>query len=370
MATNGKAADWRNPDLIESERYGRYLCSREWAVKRTAVRERCGGKCERCKHAPMSHVHHITYERKYDEDLADLMGLCAPCHEFTHDKRDRDPMLDVPVVVEGVLIQSIYLAGRISGGHGDWRKEIIPGWKIGGHFSVGSEGSSIDVEIPDGRTIAYAGPSWKDNGGGHGGGYGPHAMADDRQGDQHGMTSARISDPHDVANQIAEWVLSADMIFAWLDSREAYGTLVEIGMRVRGENPCVVVVAMPSLDRELWLPCTLADVTVIAPTAGAAWRWFWANPGMTYRYKSHVVQDADVDDDLPDFNATDEPTADDDPTTAPPDDESARRARLNDLRDRLDKVDQQGDPEAYRALELEYRRLLTSTKPARTSTSP
>jgi DNA primase len=36
-----------------------------------------------------------------------------------------------------------------------------------------------------------------------------------------------------------------------------------------------------------------------------------------------------------------------------------RRARLATLRTALDQTDQQADPDAYRAIELEYRRLYT-----------
>lgn len=78
----------------DEERYQRYLCSREWAELRNAVLSRCGGICERCRWVPASHVHHLTYIRKYRERPEDLMAMCAPCHEFTHGKRDRDPLTE------------------------------------------------------------------------------------------------------------------------------------------------------------------------------------------------------------------------------------------------------------------------------------
>ena len=84
-------ADWRSIE-DDREKYAAYLCSREWAVKREAVRERSGGKCERCHVLPMDHVHHLTYERKYREELEDLQASCKPCHEFTHGKSNDDPM--------------------------------------------------------------------------------------------------------------------------------------------------------------------------------------------------------------------------------------------------------------------------------------
>lgn len=82
--------DWRRIEN-DKEKYSAYLCSREWAERREAVRERADGKCERCGLLPMDACHHLTYERKYSEDLSDLQGICNACHEFTHGKSNIDP---------------------------------------------------------------------------------------------------------------------------------------------------------------------------------------------------------------------------------------------------------------------------------------
>lgn len=87
----------------EEERYQRYLCSRAWAERRNAVLARCGGICERCKRTRATHVHHLTYIRKYEERPEDLMALCAPCHEFTHGKRDRDPLAEAAPATPWVM---------------------------------------------------------------------------------------------------------------------------------------------------------------------------------------------------------------------------------------------------------------------------
>lgn len=83
--------DWKDILGDTKEKYNLYLCSREWAEKREAVRERSGGKCERCGVNAMDACHHLTYERKYAELVEDLQATCTPCHEFTHGKRDSDP---------------------------------------------------------------------------------------------------------------------------------------------------------------------------------------------------------------------------------------------------------------------------------------
>lgn len=86
--------DWNAPGLSEKERYSLYLCSREWSVRKRAIRRRAGGVCERCKAAKMDHVHHRTYARKYNEPLDDLMAVCEPCHRFIHGWSDFDPAAD------------------------------------------------------------------------------------------------------------------------------------------------------------------------------------------------------------------------------------------------------------------------------------
>ena len=84
------AQEWKTI-ANEKEKYAAYLCRREWAEKREAVRERAGGKCERCQVLPIDACHHLTYERKYKEKLEDLQAICTPCHQFTHGKDDFDP---------------------------------------------------------------------------------------------------------------------------------------------------------------------------------------------------------------------------------------------------------------------------------------
>lgn len=85
-----KTRDWKQI-ADDKEKYQAYLCSREWAERREAVRERSSNRCERCRVLPMDACHHLTYERKYNEHLEDLQAICNPCHAFTHGKSDVDP---------------------------------------------------------------------------------------------------------------------------------------------------------------------------------------------------------------------------------------------------------------------------------------
>ena len=96
---------------MNKSEYQTYLASREWALKREAIRDRSQGKCERCWHSRMDAVHHITYERVGHENLADLMAICDPCHEFLSGKADLDPRVFHGKPIE--LENSDYLAAAL-----------------------------------------------------------------------------------------------------------------------------------------------------------------------------------------------------------------------------------------------------------------
>lgn len=108
--------DWR--DITdEKEKYAAYLCSREWSEKKEAVKQRAGGKCERCFVNLIDAVHHLTYARKYKEELNDLQGICQPCHEFTHGKIDQDPRVPSFPVTMAHSSESSLLVCPICGSH-------------------------------------------------------------------------------------------------------------------------------------------------------------------------------------------------------------------------------------------------------------
>lgn len=67
-------------------RYEEYLKSPEWHSKRLEVLRRAGGVCERCHVRCATQVHHLSYANMGDEPLADLLAVCAPCHEHEHDR--------------------------------------------------------------------------------------------------------------------------------------------------------------------------------------------------------------------------------------------------------------------------------------------
>ena len=92
--------------------YQTYLASREWSLLRERVRERSGNTCEHCFGAPQQAVHHLTYERIGQENLADLLAVCHPCHEFLSGKSDENPLLDSYVVSSVVGINEFWPEGK------------------------------------------------------------------------------------------------------------------------------------------------------------------------------------------------------------------------------------------------------------------
>ncbi len=63
-----------------------YLCSPDWAAKRTAVLARKHGLCEYeggCGNRA-TQVHHRTYDRIGAEKLEDLLAVCSTCHRTIH----------------------------------------------------------------------------------------------------------------------------------------------------------------------------------------------------------------------------------------------------------------------------------------------
>lgn len=277
--------DWkRMPE--GKEKYAAYLCSREWSVLKEAVKERSGGVCERCTVNKMDHVHHLTYARKYGEQLNDLQACCKHCHEFIHGKSDVDPADSRPVVIPWCkrTVKSFYLAGKITGT--DWRDQIVDGWSdpSSNAFQLQCEdGSGIWDEVDAGTTVCgvrllYLGPWWRDVFGGHGsplGNTGPHAYGDLDLTDEYSMREY-ASNRTWVARNVSRAVSLCDMLFAWIDSTDCYGTLFEIGY-AKALNKVVVVGIAETFKAQagdMWLAFE-GCYCVHASSPINAWNEFW-----------------------------------------------------------------------------------------------
>lgn len=295
--------DWRATSG-EREKYQAYLCSREWGVKKEAVRKRAGGICERCNANQMDHVHHLTYARKYQEELGDLRALCKPCHDFAHGRASYDPAADGRVRIGGLFAKTFYLAGRITKTR--WRDEIVDGWSfenhsqsnqlaMAGYYHCGRKlwhvvhGAAKAGDI----FLDYAGPWWSPVNGGHGDVIdfaSPHAYELDqsRYGEEPPTGVATKPPPfEEIRRNIDAAIDRSDLVFAWIDSVDCFGTLVELGI-ASAKGKAVIVAFSESLPaREFWLAASYAHRVVVAKTAGEAWIKAWS--GATEGQRKEVM---------------------------------------------------------------------------------
>ena len=69
---------------VRKQQYHSYLQSPDWNIKRSTVLERDKYKCRICGFGDKLQVHHLTYDRVYDESLYDLVTVCEDCHTLIH----------------------------------------------------------------------------------------------------------------------------------------------------------------------------------------------------------------------------------------------------------------------------------------------
>jgi hypothetical protein len=73
----------------QSLRYGLYLSSPLWRIRRRIWIIRAGGRCRQCGSRRRLTIHHRTYARLGYERYADVTVLCWPCHQRLDDPRRR-----------------------------------------------------------------------------------------------------------------------------------------------------------------------------------------------------------------------------------------------------------------------------------------
>jgi hypothetical protein len=286
---NTQFRDWKL-STNEREKYQLYLASREWAEKKELVKSRSRGTCERCHYRAGEQVHHLTYANKYQEPLKDLMHLCEPCHEFLSAKSNRDPKLSAPPYLNrwngGVLVKSVYLAGKITNDH--WRDELVDGYSVENKGIIDKAWEQKNatpgdwqtvfqvLPLPGGRRLNLTGPFWRPPGGSWG-----HGGQSDSLGDHCcgfiGKHGEEENDSYYLLGNIKSAINESDLIFAWIDKFDCYGTLVEIGYaHAMGK---FIAVARPEFlnggSDELWMASNLADRCIEAPSPREAWEILW-----------------------------------------------------------------------------------------------
>ena len=88
VTTSPALRSWNRDQRLRKlgfENYAAYMTSPEWAeVKRRYRASLRPQNCGLCDTSEDLHLHHLTYERVGQEELADLVALCAPCHRMLH----------------------------------------------------------------------------------------------------------------------------------------------------------------------------------------------------------------------------------------------------------------------------------------------
>ena len=74
-------------------KYYVYLSTDKWKQKRKQVLDRDKNQCQICKKNEATEVHHLTYDRVFDEELEDLLSVCNLCHLKLHELQPLDEEL-------------------------------------------------------------------------------------------------------------------------------------------------------------------------------------------------------------------------------------------------------------------------------------
>ena len=71
---------------IGFDSYDNFLASDWWKMKREAIFEAKGKKCEICGSKFRVEIHHKTYQHLGNERLDDVLVVCHSCHSKIHKK--------------------------------------------------------------------------------------------------------------------------------------------------------------------------------------------------------------------------------------------------------------------------------------------
>lgn len=258
------------------EDFGRHPKGGVWWENEQGVRVLHVEQCPLC--ASTHFVDKGAHIKCHNCEWRSDFSAAVTCHG-TFSAQEKTPVLF------GSEICRVYLAGKMAD---PWRDELITngegGWSCNNHGIHGLLDEEEDgawsvlrgvVSVPGFRSIDLCGPYWNpslDPWGGHGHAglvdkHSPQTHACGAQGDwcARYLTSARCR----------RAINRCDLFFAWINTMDAFGTLVEIGLAVRAK--CRIVVALgPNTSEDLWFATTLADGSLRAASATEAWRRMWS----------------------------------------------------------------------------------------------
>ena len=228
-----------------------YYKSAKWAEKRTARLKLDGFKCAKCGFTRALEIHHINYERFGDEDVSrDLITLCKKCHQEVEEQKRRIN----PVIKREH--HSVYLAGKIS--CGGWRNVMFSEYRDHSVYEL-----TIDeIEpLPINESLTITGPFFIscDHGCYHGDrlhGVGAwDGVSDDPEFMEHGVWPG-CGDPgldrSEVVTLCKKQINEAEIVFAYIDCADCFGTLAEIGYAHAKGKTIIILFASDELKKDMW----------------------------------------------------------------------------------------------------------------------
>lgn len=168
-------------------------------------------------------------------------------------------------------MHKVYLAGKIA--KLDWRHFL---------FEISDVIDETDENTATRGNFEYSGPYFMscDHGCYHG---------EMTHGRGTGTTAAcftTYTEPRSfTAHRCLKWIRQSDYMFVWIDSTEAFGTLVEIGYAKGVGVPVFVAIDENIVDekmvKEQWFSHTIADMVLTADNIQHAWDYFedWVTDG-------------------------------------------------------------------------------------------
>lgn len=227
-------------DLID------YYNTLEWQKKRNERLKLDGFKCARCGFTRALEVHHLNYERVFNEDVSrDLITLCKRCHaEIEMQKKSANPL-----PAEPVEHHTVYLAGKIS--KGDWRT-VFGGYRA---FSFCNRDEIENSMCTINKYLTVTGPFFIacDHGCYHGDGkHGVGAVNSVHSDDEWGGCMGNFFSRDDVLNICKRQINKAEVVFAYIDCEDCFGTLAEIGYAHALGKDIVIHFKNEHLQKEMW----------------------------------------------------------------------------------------------------------------------
>lgn len=245
-----------------------YYKSPSWAKKRNERLRIDGYKCAKCGFTRALEVHHINYERVFHEDVhRDLITLCKKCHNEIESLKKATNPVKIPAEHH-----SIYLAGKI--GMNDWRNRFYSCRYItynDGKFIA--EGGTIKPS----DHITITGPFFIscDHGCYHG--EGQHGV-----GAENGGCEGDLFTRDEVLEICKSQINRAEIVFAYIDCRDCYGTIAEIGYAHATDKDIIIFFANAELKEEMWFIDKMQRNTGIASPE-------WIERQLTSKFKEAIV---------------------------------------------------------------------------------